>query len=42
VTTEENKRLARRAFEELWNQGKLDTIAQLYDANQVSHGLGIV
>jgi len=38
---EENKRLARRAFEDLWNQGKLDTVTDLYDANQVSYGLGM-
>ena len=39
--TAENKQLARRAFEEIWNQGTLDAIEELYAANQVSHGLGI-
>jgi steroid delta-isomerase-like uncharacterized protein len=41
MAIEENKRLARRAFEDLWNQGKLDTVSDLYDANQVSYGLGM-
>jgi steroid delta-isomerase-like uncharacterized protein len=41
MSTEANKTISQRSFEEIWNQGKLDAIDALYDANQVSHGLGI-
>jgi steroid delta-isomerase-like uncharacterized protein len=41
MSTEQNKMLARRAFEEVWNQGDLNAIDGLYVANQVSHGLGM-
>jgi steroid delta-isomerase-like uncharacterized protein len=41
MSTEENKIIARRSFEEVWNLGNLDTIDVLYTADQVSHGLGI-
>ncbi len=30
--TEENKAIARRAFEEVWNQGKLDVIDEIFAA----------
>jgi steroid delta-isomerase-like uncharacterized protein len=41
MSVEENKAIARRTFEEIWNQGNLAAIDELYDANQVSHGLGM-
>jgi steroid delta-isomerase-like uncharacterized protein len=41
MSTEENKTIARRAFEEVWNQGNPDAFDALYIPNQVSHGLGI-
>jgi len=40
VTVEENKAIARRIFEEVWNQGKLDVIDEIFDVNYVSHGFG--
>ncbi len=30
---EENKAIARRAFEEVWSQGKLDVIDEIYAAD---------
>ncbi|HXF61522.1 MAG TPA: ester cyclase [Caldilineaceae bacterium] len=41
MSTQENKQLARRAFEEVWNQGKLEAIDEIYAPNQVSYGLGM-
>jgi steroid delta-isomerase-like uncharacterized protein len=41
MSTQENKAIGRRAFEEIWNQGNLAAIEELYAANQVSHGLGM-
>ncbi len=41
MSTQDNKVISRRSFEEVWNQGKLEAIEDLYDANQVSHGLGV-
>ena len=41
MSTEDNKRIARRMFKEVWNQGKLETVDELGIANQMSHGLGI-
>jgi steroid delta-isomerase-like uncharacterized protein len=41
MSVEENKTVSRRSFEEVWNQGNLAAIDDLYDANQVSHGLGV-
>jgi steroid delta-isomerase-like uncharacterized protein len=41
MSGEANKALARRTFEELWNQGNLAASPELYDANHVSHGLGM-
>jgi len=41
MSVEGNKALSRRTFEEVWNQGNLAAIDELYDANQVSHGLGV-
>lgn len=38
--SEENKALARRFFEEVWNKGNLDVVDELYDANSVAHGVG--
>jgi len=37
--SEENKRLVRRWFEEVWNQGHADAIEQMFDANGIAHGL---
>jgi steroid delta-isomerase-like uncharacterized protein len=37
--SEENKALIRRWFEEVWNQGRADTIDELVDDNIVIHGL---
>ncbi len=41
MSIEDNKQIARRAFEEMWNQGKPHVIDELYEANQVSYGLGV-
>ena len=41
MSIQENKVISRRTFEEIWNQGKLEAIEELYDADQVSHGLGM-
>jgi steroid delta-isomerase-like uncharacterized protein len=35
--SEENKRLVRRLVNEIWNQGKLELIDELVDANYVRH-----
>jgi len=37
---EENKALVRRAFEEVWNQGKLDVIDEIFAADFVYHIAG--
>jgi steroid delta-isomerase-like uncharacterized protein len=37
--SEENKALARRFSEELWNQGNLDVADEILDASFVAHGL---
>jgi steroid delta-isomerase-like uncharacterized protein len=37
--SEANKALVRRWFEEVWNQGREDTIDELLAANGVGHGL---
>jgi steroid delta-isomerase-like uncharacterized protein len=36
-TLERNKALVRRAFEEVWNQGDLDAVDQLFSADFVRH-----
>ena len=36
--SEENKAIARRIFEEIWNQGKLDVADEIYADNYVTHG----
>jgi steroid delta-isomerase-like uncharacterized protein len=41
MSTEENKTIARRAFEEVWNQGSATAFDELYVPDQVSHGLGM-
>jgi steroid delta-isomerase-like uncharacterized protein len=38
--TERNKALCRRWFEEVWNQGKVETIDELFAPDCVGHGLG--
>ena len=35
--TEENKAIARRAFEEVWSQGKLDVIDEIYATDFIYH-----
>ena len=37
MTTEENKALMRRIFEEIWNQGTLDLADELVDPDYVDH-----
>ena len=39
--SEELKALARRMFEEMWNEGNLDAADELLDASYVAHGLGV-
>jgi len=39
--SEENKALARRIFEQVWNEGNLDAVDEILDASYVSHGLGV-
>jgi steroid delta-isomerase-like uncharacterized protein len=36
----ENEALARRWFEEVWNQGRVEAIDALFAADGVAHGLG--
>ena len=38
-TLEENKALIRRWFEEVWNQGRADAIAEMLAEDAVVHGL---
>ena len=38
---EKNKALIRADFEEVWNQGKLDVIDDIYDTNFIKHTPGI-
>ena len=38
--TQDNKALARRWFEEVWNQGREATIDELFSADGVTFGLG--
>ncbi len=37
MSAEENKALVRREYEEVWNQGKLDVIDEIYTADFVGH-----
>ena len=37
VAAEENKALVRRLFEEVWNQGNLDVIDEIFAADYVGH-----
>jgi len=36
----ENKNIVRRWFEEVWNQGRVETIDELFPPHGVAHGLG--
>ena len=38
-TLEENKALIRRWFEEVWNKGRADAIAEMMTEDAVAHGL---
>ena len=38
-TLEANKALMRRWFEEVWNKGRADAIAEMFAADGVAHGL---
>ncbi|HSP66893.1 MAG TPA: ester cyclase [Bryobacteraceae bacterium] len=38
--SEANKALVRRWFKEVWNEGREETIDELFAANGVGHGLG--
>ena len=38
-TPEANKALIRRWFEEVWNQGRVDAIDEMFAADGVAHGL---
>jgi hypothetical protein len=37
MTTEENKRLVRRQFDEIWNAGKWDSVEKLFSPDYVNH-----
>jgi len=37
--SEENKKLVRRWFEEVWNKGRADAIDEMFDENGIAHGL---
>ncbi|HKY45240.1 MAG TPA: ester cyclase [Pyrinomonadaceae bacterium] len=37
--SEENKQIVRRWFEEVWNNGRADLIAEMFDENGIAHGL---
>lgn len=38
-TPEANKALIRRWFEEVWNKGRADAIAEMFAADGIAHGL---
>jgi predicted ester cyclase len=38
--SEANKALFRRWFDEVWNQGREDTIDELFAATAIAHGIG--
>jgi len=40
MSTEENKAIARRGSEEVWNQGKLDVIDEIFATDYVNHRAG--
>ena len=40
MSTEENKTCSRRVFEEVWNQGKLDEIYQIFATDFILHEPG--
>lgn len=37
--SEENKKVLRRWFDEVWNKGYADVIEELFDENGIAHGL---
>jgi len=37
--SEENKQLLRRWFEEVWNNGRVEAIDEMFDENGIAHGL---
>ncbi len=40
MSTEDNKALARRAAEEMWNQGNVDVVDDLVDPQAIGHDQG--
>ncbi len=40
MSTEQNKALARRLYDEAWNNGNLDIVDQLVAPNYASHETG--
>ena len=40
MSTEGNKACSRRVFEEVWNQGKLDEIYEIFDTDFILHDPG--
>src|SRR3954465_4247403 len=41
MSTEENKMLAHRSFEEIWNKGNMGAIEEMFVAMPVYHGFGM-
>jgi len=39
LMSEENKRLIHRWFEEVWNNGRVEAIDEMFDENGIAHGL---
>lgn len=37
MSVEHNKAIARRVFEDIWNQGRLDVVDELFDTNFVGY-----
>lgn len=37
--SEENKKILRRWFDEVWNNGRAEVIEELFDENGIAHGL---
>jgi predicted SnoaL-like aldol condensation-catalyzing enzyme len=37
MTSEENKRLVRRQFDEIWNAGEWDSVEELFSPSYINH-----